>query len=174
VIDEVYEETVSEEPEEALAPEESSAPEIPSETVETDPAAGTVPDPGPVPDIPSGPVEVVTVEDLLDRLTGESREDGQTQEDAGTEGPAPEGESSGSASGNDLPAAVVDGGPIEIVGMDTVLKRLETIQGTVDHSMMETSFEDYTVTEGLLLLLFLSVIVAACVKMLRGGFAWLR
>lgn len=58
--------------------------------------------------------------------------------------------------------------------MDTALKRLETIQSAVDHPMMETPFEDYTVTEGLLLLLLLSVFLAACVKMLKGGFAWLR
>jgi len=168
--DEIYEETVSEAPEETPAPEESSAPEIPSETVETDPAAGTVPDPESAPDIPSGPVEVVTVEDLLDRLTGESREDGQTQENAGTEGPAPEGESSGSASGNDLPAAVVDGGPIEIVGMDMVLKHLETIQGTAEHPMMETPFEDYTVTEGLLLLIFVILLLDFFLNLLRRWF----
>lgn len=38
---------------------------------------------------------------------------------------------------------------------------------------LTTSFEDYTVTEGLLLLLLLLAVVMICVKMLRGGFYWL-
>jgi len=157
-------ESTPEAPEEAPASEEASAPEASPEPVEADP----VPDFDPAPAVPSDAVEVVTVEDLLDRLTGESQEDGQTEE------PPLEEETTDPASGSDLPAAIVDGGPIEIVGMDTVIKRLETIQGTVEHPMLTTPFEDYTVTEGLLLLLFLSVVAAACVKLLKGGFAWLR
>jgi len=106
---------------------------------------------------------------LLGRITGESQEDGQTeeppQEEEGATDYVPE---------NDLPAAQADGGPIEVIGMDRALKHLETIQGTAEHPMLTTPFEEYTVTEGLLLLLFLSVVVAACVKLLKGGFAWLR
>ncbi len=164
MIDEAYEtdtELASEAPEDTSAPEEDSAPEISPE-----PAAAN---PAPSPDVPSEPVEVVTVEDLLDRLAGESQEDGQTEEP-----PQEEEAPSDSSPESGLPAAQVDGGPIEVVGMDKVLKHLETIQGAVDHPMLTTPFEDYTVIEGLLLLLFLSVVVAACVKMLKGGFAWLR
>ncbi len=163
VTDEAYEtdtELASEASEDTSALEEDPAPEVSSEPAEADPA--------PSPDVPSDPVEVVTVEDLLDRLAGESQEDGQTEE------PPQEEETTDSSPESGLPAAQVDGGPIEVVGMDKVLKHLETIQGAVDHPMLTTPFEDYTVTEGLLLLLFLSVVVAACVKMLKGGFAWLR
>ncbi len=39
---------------------------------------------------------------------------------------------------------------------------------------MTTSFRDYTVTEGLLLLLLLSAFIAACARILKGGFSWLR
>ena len=65
-------------------------------------------------------------------------------------------------------------GPIEVIGMDTVLKRLEILQGVEDHPMLTTPFDDYTVTEGLLLLLLLSVFLSVCAKLLKGGFAWLR
>lgn len=40
--------------------------------------------------------------------------------------------------------------------------------------LMVTSFEDYSVTEGLLLLLVLGLVLSVCLKMLRGGFVWLR
>jgi len=124
--DDVYEmetESTPEVPEEAPVLEEDSAPEASPEPVE----AAPVPDSEPAPDVPSDPVEVVTVEDLLDRLTGKSQEDGQTEEPPSEEEPAdyvPE---------NDLSAAQADGGPIEIAGMDKALKHLEIIQETVDH-----------------------------------------
>lgn len=161
------EEMIVVEPEEYI-PDPEPTPD-PAPTPDPEPT----PDPAPEPEAPAAPVEVITVEDLLDRITGETGGDGETEEppqeaegDAGTEAPVESGEA--------LPAEGTLEGPIEIIGMDTALKRLETIQGVVDHPMMETSFEDYTVTEGLLLLLLLSVFVAACVKMLKGGFAWLR
>jgi len=140
--------------------------DIPAPASEPEP----MPDPTPVlePEEPSAPVEVISVEDFLDRITGKSQEDGQTEE------PSLEEEPTDYIPENDLPAAQVDGGPIEVIGMDKALKHLETIQGTAEHPMLTTPFEDYTVTEGLLLLLFLSVVVAACVKMLKGGFSWLR
>ena len=53
-------------------------------------------------------------------------------------------------------------------------QQLERLEQTADHPMLATSFQDYTVTEGLLLALLLSVFISACVKMLKGGFAWLR
>ena len=38
---------------------------------------------------------------------------------------------------------------------------------------LTTSFEDYTVTEGLLFMLLLLSVIVLCVKMLKGGFYWL-
>ena len=46
-------------------------------------------------------------------------------------------------------------------------------QQTLDHPALTTSFQDYTVTEGLLLLILLAAF-AACIKILKGGFQWLR
>ena len=38
---------------------------------------------------------------------------------------------------------------------------------------LETPFSEYTVSEGLLLSLFLAVIFAALAKIIKGGFNWL-
>lgn len=53
-------------------------------------------------------------------------------------------------------------------------KDVKTVTQTLDHPALTTPFEDYTVTEALLLLLLLSVFVSACARMLRGGLSWLR
>lgn len=145
-------------PEPAPPPEPEPAPE-----------AALEPAPVPEPEEPVAPVEVITIEDLLNRLTGAGQDE--------TEEPPQETEGEDLSEVPEAPASEAlfnNGEPIQVIGMDTALKRLETIQQTVDHPALTTSFEDYTVTEALLLLLFLSAFVAACVKMLKGGFAWLR
>lgn len=119
------------------------------EVVETSPVEESAPAPE-----SSQPVDVVSVDELLDRLTSET----ETAE----EDPAPVEE--------ELP---VDTGPMEIAGMDQVLQHLETMEATMAHPALETPFEEYTVTEGLLLLLLVLVIVSWCVKMIKGGFSWL-
>lgn len=58
--------------------------------------------------------------------------------------------------------------------VDGIQEAVEGIQQALDHPLMTTSFQDYNVTEGLLLLLLLSAFIAACVRMLKGGFSWLR
>lgn len=163
------EEMIVVEPEEYIpAPEPAPEPD-PAPAPEPEPA----PDPAPEPEAPAAPVEVITVEDLLDRITGDAGQDGEAEEpsqetegDAAAEAPAESGEVP--------PTEGTLEGPIEVVGMDKLLKYTETLQEIEDHPLMTTPFEDYTVTEGLLLLLLLSVFLAACVKLLKGGFAWLR
>lgn len=147
-------------PEPAPAPEPEPAPALPPELE---------------PEAPAAPVEVITVDDLLDRITsgdqsGEGTGDGEEETPPQEEEETPLPGDSGEAP----PAGEALEGPIEVVGMETVLKRLETLQGVADHPMMEPPFEDYTVTEGLLLLLLLSVFLSVCAKLLKGGFAWLR
>lgn len=163
-LEDLNEDFTSLDPEPAPEPEPAPTPD-PEPIPEPEPA----PDPEPTPD-PAAPVEVVTVEDLLDRLTGDSQGDGETEEPPQEEEDTPLPGDSGEAP----PVGEALEGPIEVVGMETVLKRLETLQGVADHPMMETPFEDYTVTEGLLLLLLLSVFLSVCAKLLKGGFAWLR
>ena len=53
-------------------------------------------------------------------------------------------------------------GPLEVI----VIK-------DVDRPFMTTPFEEYTVSEGLLLLILLAVFVMWCVKIVKGGFYWL-
>ncbi len=80
-------------------------------------------------------------------------------------------------SGADMEAGPVfdsESGFISIAGMGELLQHLETLEEAAAHPMLTTSFQEYTVTEGLLLALLLSVFISACVKMLKGGFAWLR
>ena len=48
-----------------------------------------------------------------------------------------------------------------------------TGEGEVVRLFLETPFDDYTVSEGLLLTLFLCVIAAALIKLLKEGFYWL-
>ena len=43
----------------------------------------------------------------------------------------------------------------------------------LDRPFLTTDFNDYTVTEGLLLLILVLAVVMICVKMLKGGFYWL-
>ena len=125
-------------------------------------------EPAPYPEPEQAPVEVISVGELLDRLAGE---DSQEPEEPSEE-PAEE------------PVEVIDPGPsfqelwdtpIQVIGMDEALRHLRTIVAqTEPHPAMTTDFADYTVSEALLLLLLLSAFMAACIKMLKGGFAWLR
>ena len=126
-----------------------------------DPLPELLPEPAPVPDPeePAAPVEVVTVDDRLDRLTGAGQ--------AETAEPSEEEVSENSEALLDEP---VPAEPVETVGMDAVLKHLETLQGVADHPMMDTPFDDYTVTEGLLLLIFVILFLEFFLNLLRRWF----
>lgn len=132
-------------------------------TPEPSPDPAPAPDPTPEPE-PADPVSVVSVDELIDRLvqsaSTEAEEAPPVEE---TEEPVPT---------EALPEPDPD--PLEVVGMDKLLTYAETIQQTLDHPALTTSFQDYTVTEGLLLLILLAAFAAACVKILKGGFQWLR
>ena len=91
------------------------------------------------------PMEVISVEELLGRLAEE-------QEAAAEEEAVPE----------------------EETGTDETIRLLETIQTQLTpHPFLTTPFEEYTVTEGLLLLLVLAAFAGCCIKLLRRGFSWL-
>jgi len=114
---------------------------------------------------------VVSVDELVDRLIQSSETGEETSEELPPEETDELPEETDQT--GDL-FAEVDTGPLEIKGMDKLLKHAEVIQQTLDHPLMTTSFQDYTVTEGLLLLILLAAFAAACVKILKGGFQWLR
>lgn len=61
--------------------------------------------------------------------------------------------------------------------LDTVNTTLESI-GTELHDYLhrpalDTPFEEYTVSEALLLLILLTLVVRSCINMIKGGFSWL-
>lgn len=66
-------------------------------------------------------------------------------------------ENSGSASGSSF-------------GSSASGSTVETVEVPVDSSALTTSFKDYTVSETLLLLILLSVIVIAVVKLIKEAF----
>lgn len=144
----------------------------------TTPEPSPAPDPAPEPEPtspapepePSEPVNVVSVDELIDRLV-QSADPGE--EAANPDEPVPEEPAVETGEG-DILLPEVDTGPMEIKGMDKLLTYAETIQQTLDHPALTTSFRDYTVTEGLLLLILLAAFAAACVRILKGGFSWLR
>lgn len=137
--------------------------------LEPEPAPAPEPAPEPEPEAPAAPVEVITVEDLLDRITGETGENGETEESSQeTEGDVPA--EAPAESGEVLPAEGGLEGPIEVVGMDKLLEYTGTIQETLDHPLMTTPFEDYTVTEGLLLLVFVVLLLDFFLNLLRRWF----
>ena len=99
------------------------------------------------------PMEVISVEELLGRLAEE--QEAATEEEA-----APEEEA--------------EPEPLEVAGTDETIRLLETIQTQLTpHPFLTTPFEEYTVTEGLLLLLVLAAFAGCCIKLLRRGFSWL-
>ena len=140
-------------------------------TTTPEPSPDPVPAPEPaLPAEPSDPVTVVSVDELIDRLVQSGQEEGTTEElpSEETEQLPEDGDQT------DDPVMEVDTGPMENKGMDKLLTYAETIQQTLDHPALTTSFRDYTVTEGLLLLILLAAFAAACVRILKGGFSWLR
>lgn len=99
------------------------------------------------------PMEVISVEELLGRLAEEQEAAGR-----GRTGPG----------GGDRAE------PLEVAGTDETIRLLETIQTQLTpHPFLTTPFEEYTVTEGLLLLLVLAAFAGCCIKLLRRGFSWL-
>lgn len=156
--------------------------EVITTTPEPSPAPDPAPDPAPEPEPtppapdpasepePADSVTVVSVDELIDRLV-QSADPGE--EAANPDEPVPEEPAVETGEGY-MFFSEVDTGPMEIKGMDKLLTYVETIQQTLDHPALTTSFQNYTVTEGLLLLILLAAFAAACIRILKGGFQWLR
>ena len=122
------------------------------------------------PETPEKPVEVVSVDELLDRLTDTEGTTGEAEEttEAGTE--LEENTETGEIPGEPVVVEEVSGPS----NSDMALELLETIQKDVSpHPFLTTDFADYTVTEGLLLLALLLSVISLCIKMLKEGFSWL-
>lgn len=158
------------------APDATPAPE-PASTPEPEPVLTSAPDPTPAPELDpapaSPPVQVISVEELLERLQGET--DASPEESQEPAEPPP-------ANPGDTLAVEIDPGTLAVLDRLSDIKRelvqvsdqLADIQLHQTRPVLTTSFEDYTVSEGLLLLLLLAAFAAACAKILRGGLSWLK
>lgn len=149
-----------------LTPEPEPTPAHEPEPVPTPPPVLELP-PDDEPDAP--PVEVISVEELLERL--------QTETGEPEESPPP-----ASAGPGDTVAVEIDPGTLAVLDRLSGIQRelvqvsdqVADIQLHQIRAVLTTSFRDYTVMEGLLLLLLLAAFLAACAKILKGGFSWLR
>ena len=56
---------------------------------------------------------------------------------------------------------------------DETAQLLELIHQDLTHPALTTDFQDYTVAEGLLLLLLVGFFISACIRLLKEGFSWL-
>lgn len=157
----------------APAPEPAPTPE--PEPVPT-PAPDPTPDPEPDLAPASPPMEVISVDELIDRLTtGDGETDASPEESQEpTEPPSADpGDIVAVEIGPDT-LATLDG--LSDINQELVLisDQLADIQFHQTRPVLTTSFEDYTVMEGLLLLLLLAAFAPACTKILRGGLSWLK
>lgn len=116
-------------------------------------------------------IQVVSVDDLIDRLTSGDKSVEPTDEDLREQAEAVALEEQ---------ALLMEQARMEEEAEELgqwrsmVLTELTTIrQDLVDHPLMTTHFSDYTVTEGLLLLLVLGGLLHMCIRMIKGGFSWL-
>lgn len=153
---------------------------VPSAAPEPEP----IPDPTPPPalELPpeeesAAPVEVISVDELLERLTQE--EDSELElpiEEAGM-ADVPVEPDPGMMLIEQLLSRLIDMG-IDLGKIEThtkeIQKEVTVVAQTLDHPALTTSFADYTVTEALLLFLLLTAFLSACARMLRGGLLWLR
>lgn len=153
---------------------------VPSAAPEPEP----IPDPTPPPALelppeeePAAPVEVISVDELLQRLTQE--EDTELElptEEAGI-ADVPVEPDPGMMLIEQLLSRLIDMG-IDLGKIETYTKEIQkevtVVAQTLDHPALTTSFADYTVTEALLLFLLLAAFLSACARMLRGGLLWLR
>ena len=164
-----------------LQPDPVPTPEPdPVPTPEPDPVVVVTPPPEEVPATPEpdqGTSPGISWEELGQLLSGLQTADDEPEQSE--ELPASEA----SIDPGDVVAAELDPGTMAIIEAIKFVKdeliqigdEVTEMQLSMDsHPMLTTPFENYTVTEGLLLLLFLSVFIAACARMLRGGLSWLR
>lgn len=57
--------------------------------------------------------------------------------------------------------------------LTAIQELLANIYGIFNHLALETPFEEYTVIEALLFLIFLTLFISICWRILRSGFRWL-
>lgn len=142
-----------------------------------DPAPAPEPEPilpasDPTPEAP--PVDVVSVDELIDRLvqsTQEGEESGDDPETLTAEADVIPGE--GDVVVDDVVPGLISDVVDILLGIRKGMENVESIEHVVNHPALTTPFQEYTVTEGLLLLLLLFFFLKSCMNMVRRAFSWL-
>lgn len=150
------------------------------------------------------PVVVISADELLDRLEVRQAESAQAAQAAqSVQAPVKSSSMDGQTVAASVPAAtrggeilVPEGGEVAVIdviaqlvqaiydhftendndNLSGIRETLTEIKSSVEpHPLLDTPFEEYTVTEGLLLVAVLwFVVLTPCIKMLKGGFSWLN
>lgn len=142
----------------------------PSPAPEPDPAPSPAPDPDLAPTETELPVSVVSVDELIDRLVQSVETDEEDPEEFVS---ADLGEDVGDVEVVDVVPGLIGDAIDVLLGIRKGMESVESIEQTVNHPALTTSFQDYTVTEGLLLLVLLCFFVKECGNMVRRAFSWL-
>ncbi len=137
------------------------------------PALDPPPEAEPAPE-PADPVTVVSVDELVDRLiqsTQEEEDSGDGSEALTAEAKVIPGE--GDIGIDDVVPGLIGDVVDILLGIRKGMENVESIEHVVNHPALTTPFQEYTVTEGLLLLLLLFFFLKACMDMIRRAFSWL-
>lgn len=117
-------------------------------------------------------VEVVSVDELIDRLVQNTQSEEETAEPLPAELDEAPGDVGDVGVDDVVPGLIGDAVDV-LLGIRSGMKHVESIEQVVNHPALTTPFQDYTVTEGLLLLLLLFFFLKACMDMIRRAFSWL-
>lgn len=136
------------------------------ETIDTVGTTGTeVSDPVSDPTPAADPIQVISVDELVERLTSTGEEQTAETVEAGEEESVEP-----SLSDQYFTLMLQDTTNQELLAEARAIR--QEIQQQV-HPAMTTPFSEYTVTESLLLLVLIGGVVSICFKMLRRAFSWL-
>lgn len=145
------------------------------------------------------PVVVISADELLDRLEARQAETAQAAQAAQAVRSSPmAAQVTGTTATKSGELVPVDEGDVSLAVIEALIQSLidfftqdgtedgtdvlTSVKDTVEeiaanvepHPLLDTPFEDYTVVEGLLLVLVLWLAVLnPCIKMIKGGFSWL-
>lgn len=153
--------------------------EIVTNTPEPSPDPAPAPEPEPIPPAldptpEASPVDVVSVDELIDRLVQsaqEGAESGDASEALTAEADViPDG---GDVGVDDVVPGLIGDVLDILLGIRKGMENVESIEHVVNHPALTTPFQEYTVTEGLLLLLLLFFFLKVCMDMIRRAFSWL-
>lgn len=149
-------------------------------TTMPEPSSEPVPAPEPEPILPASdptpvapPIDVVSVDELIDRLVQNAPEEEETVSEELPFDASGELPGEGDVGVDDVVPGLIGDAVDILLGIRKSMENVESIEHVVNHPALTTPFQEYTVTEGLLLLLLLFFFLKACMDMIRRAFSWL-